>query len=91
VAAEKGNAWAQFELGNCYIRGAGVEKSVKEALKWWVIATEKGYFADKWRLNRIDRSRMIELMSEEEDVLQESLEDLRKLKEPELSKRTLYY
>jgi len=34
-AAEQGDADAQFELGQCYANGRGVEKDAKEAVAWY--------------------------------------------------------
>ena len=33
--AEQGNAEAQFKLGDCYERGAGVKQDSAEAVKWF--------------------------------------------------------
>lgn len=41
-AAEKGNAWAQLQLGQCYENGSGIEKDRKEAVKWYRKAAEQG-------------------------------------------------
>ena len=41
-AAEKGNAWAQLQLGQCYESGSGIEKDPKEAVKWYRKAAEQG-------------------------------------------------
>ena len=41
-AAEKGNAWAQLQLGQCYEKGRGIEKNPKEAAKWYRKAAEQG-------------------------------------------------
>jgi len=43
--AESGDAASQFDLGDRYIQGQGVEKNVAEGLKWWRKAAEQG-FAD---------------------------------------------
>lgn len=40
--AEKGNADAQFELGDCYLYGDCVEKNEAEAVKWFTKAAEQG-------------------------------------------------
>ena len=42
LAAKKGNADAQFHLGDCYARGTGVEWNWEEAVKWFTLAAEKG-------------------------------------------------
>jgi len=41
-AAEQGNAKAQFELGNRYANGEGVNKDETKALEWWKKAAEQG-------------------------------------------------
>ena len=41
-AAERGDAWAQYNLGVCYINGDGVEQDGKEAVKWFRKAAEQG-------------------------------------------------
>ena len=43
IAAEKGNAKAQFLLGACYYNGKGVERDVDEAVRWTRKAAEQGY------------------------------------------------
>jgi clan AA aspartic protease (TIGR02281 family) len=40
--AERGDAKAQFNLGVSYRDGAGVEKNLTEAAKWWSKAAEQG-------------------------------------------------
>lgn len=42
LAADKGNAKAQNNLGLCIINGNGVEKSIQEAVKWFRMAAEQG-------------------------------------------------
>ena len=42
VAAEKGDAQAQFNLGVMYYQGKGVKQNFKEALKWFQKAAEQG-------------------------------------------------
>ena len=42
LAAEQGDADAQYNLGNAYKRGEGVEQNMEEAVKWWRLAAEKG-------------------------------------------------
>ena len=43
VLAEQGDAEAQYLLGGMYDEGYGVNKSDKEALKWWLMAAEQGH------------------------------------------------
>ena len=42
LAAEQGDAVAQYNLGNCYLYGEGVEKNYEEAVKWYRLAAEQG-------------------------------------------------
>ena len=41
--AQKGDAEAQYSLGNCYFYGFGVAKDQHEAVKWLRKAAEQGY------------------------------------------------
>jgi uncharacterized protein len=41
--AEKGDAVAQFNLGQSYMQGEGVQKDPAEAVKWWREAAEQGF------------------------------------------------
>ena len=41
--AEQGNADAQFNLGECYYFGYGVEQSYEEAVKWYRKAANQGH------------------------------------------------
>ena len=41
--AEKGDAVAQFSLGNCYENGNGVAKNLDEAANWWRKAADQGH------------------------------------------------
>ena len=42
-AGDLGNVEALFKLGDCYEKGLGVEKDLKEAVKWYRMAAEQGY------------------------------------------------
>eukprot|EP00002_Diphylleia_rotans_P003583 TRINITY_DN12472_c0_g1_i1.p1 TRINITY_DN12472_c0_g1~~TRINITY_DN12472_c0_g1_i1.p1 ORF type:complete len:1023 (-),score=182.06 TRINITY_DN12472_c0_g1_i1:133-3201(-) len=42
-ACELGDAAAQCNLGYCYYYGLGVEKSLKEAVKWYKLAASQNY------------------------------------------------
>jgi TPR repeat protein len=42
LAAQKGDAEAQFELGRAYYEGEGVAQDYKQAVKWWKKAAEQG-------------------------------------------------
>ena len=48
--AEQGNAEAQFKLGDCYERGAGVKQDSAEAVKWFRKAAEQGNAEAQTRL-----------------------------------------
>lgn len=41
-AAEKGHAWAYFNLGKCYYYGKGVKQSYQEAIKYFTLASDAG-------------------------------------------------
>lgn len=41
-AAERGEEWAQANLGGCYLRGIGMEKDAAEAVKWYRKAADQG-------------------------------------------------
>ena len=41
-AAKLGNASAQYNLGNCYYNGEGVDKDYKQAVFWYTKAAEQG-------------------------------------------------
>lgn len=42
TAAEKGDAFAEYSLGNCYYLGRGVTKDMSTAITWWRRAAEHG-------------------------------------------------
>lgn len=41
-SAEKGHAGAQYEIGEAYYYGEGVEKDYEEAVRWYKLAAENG-------------------------------------------------
>ena len=43
LAADQGNAGAQFNLGRMYRNGQGVKKDDVEAAKWWQLAAEQDF------------------------------------------------
>jgi len=49
-AAERGDAEAQFYLGEAYEVGDGVEQSDVDAVKWWKLAAEQGHGAAQYQL-----------------------------------------
>lgn len=42
-AAEQGNMKGQYEWGDCYYNGWGVDKNEEEAVRWYRKAAEQGY------------------------------------------------
>ncbi|MDY2735372.1 tetratricopeptide repeat protein, partial [Intestinibacter sp.] len=52
-AAEKGNAWAQDNLGSFYEYGKGVEKDINKAIEWYTKAASKGNKHANTRLSRL--------------------------------------
>jgi len=51
--AEAGNANAQYNLGLCYYKGAGVTKDEKEAVNWWTKAAKQGDSRAKQELKKL--------------------------------------
>ena len=43
MAAEQGDANAQFNLGVMYDNGEGVSEDDVEAVRWWRLAAEQGH------------------------------------------------
>ena len=50
IAAEKGDAQAQYQLGECYRAGEGVDVDFVEAAKWYRLACEQGHQCAAYRL-----------------------------------------
>ena len=50
LAAEQGNAEAQFYLGTCYYKGEGVEQNYSEAVKWFRKAADQGVASAQYLL-----------------------------------------
>lgn len=42
TAAEQGDAQAQFQLGQCYEKGLGIDIDSAEAVKWYTKAADQG-------------------------------------------------
>ena len=42
IRAEGGDASAQYELGECYLKGDGIKKNGKNAIKWLTLAADNG-------------------------------------------------
>ena len=54
IAAQRGHAGAQCQLGNCYYYGiGGLERDVQEAAKLWRKAAEQGHADAKKRLDQL--------------------------------------
>lgn len=49
-AAEQGDAYCQYHIGDMYRRGKGVPQEKAEALKWLRQAAERGYDEARWAL-----------------------------------------
>jgi len=49
-AAERGNEWAQHELGTRYRHGRGVPQDYAEAVKWYRFAAERGNVSAQYNL-----------------------------------------
>ena len=56
LAAEQGNAEAQFDLGNCYCKGEGVEQDKAEAVKWYRKAAEQDFDLAITALERLEEN-----------------------------------
>ena len=62
MAAEKGHAKSQNNLGNRYLHGEGVEKNYEEAVKWYKLAAEQGEMYAQYNLaNRYYRGQGVQL------------------------------
>ncbi|MBR4075711.1 MAG: sel1 repeat family protein, partial [Lentisphaeria bacterium] len=49
-AAERGNARAQYNLGQCYEQGKGVPVDQAEAVKWYQKAAEQGNASAQYKM-----------------------------------------
>lgn len=52
IKAEQGYMVAQFNLGECYFNGHGVEKNLEQAVSWFRKAAEQGYPAAQYWLGK---------------------------------------
>ena len=66
MAAEQGNAVAQFNLGRCYAHGEGVNEDMTEAVKWFRAAAEQGDENAKVLLEEIESEEIIRQEDSEE-------------------------
>ena len=55
LAADQGNAVAQYNLGICYEFGKGVAKDLDEAIRLYRLAAEQGHENAKKALRRLGR------------------------------------
>ena len=53
LAAERGNAFAQTQLGRIYQSGEGVERDCEEAARWFSLAADQGSPAARFALGRM--------------------------------------
>lgn len=53
--AQKGEAWAQFFLGNSYLNGKGVTKNDAEAVNWYRLAATQGNASAQFNLGLMYR------------------------------------
>lgn len=49
-AARRGHMYAQFDLGNLYANGLGVDQSDEEAARWFAMAAEQGHMDAQYNL-----------------------------------------
>lgn len=54
-AADRGNARAQYRLGQMYERGRGVSPDTQTALRWYGLAAQKGHAQSMRGLQRVYR------------------------------------
>jgi len=60
LAAEQGDMYAQYYLGQMYQKGLGVERNDAEAAKWYRIAARKGDRGAKASLEALELSMLSE-------------------------------
>lgn len=51
--AEKGNAYAQYSLGNSYLRGNEVKVDIQQAIKWFEAAAKQDHSKSEYKLGYI--------------------------------------
>lgn len=56
IAAKKGSAYAQGELGNCYKLGIGVTQNFEKAIYWTKLGVKNGDAKAAWRLGNLYES-----------------------------------
>ncbi len=66
IAADQGNADAQYNLGVLYYKGYGVEQNYEEAMKWYLKAANQGYASAQYAIGRLyEKSQGVEQNYEE--------------------------
>ena len=58
-AAEKGHVDAQYELGNCYAMGTGVEQNAGKAVHWFEKAAAQKHTDAQWKLADLLREEQV--------------------------------
>jgi len=58
--AEQGDAAAQYNLGNMYVKGAGVPQDDAEAVKWYRLAAEQDSSTSSKAVTRFSRRSVLE-------------------------------
>jgi TPR repeat protein len=55
LAADRGHANAQYNLGVCYANGTGVTKDEREAIHWYRLAADQGSEDARRAIEKIGR------------------------------------
>jgi FOG: TPR repeat, SEL1 subfamily len=58
LAAEQGDAKAQYNLGWCYYNGQGVTKNYKETVKWYTLAAQQGDAGAQFYLQKLTKKEL---------------------------------
>ena len=69
LSADQGYTNAEYELGRCYEKGAGVPKDIVEARVWYVEAATKGMTKAQSALMRLSR---IQVLGDDDTLLHEA-------------------
>ena len=56
IAAQKGDAEAQYRLGTMHLRGQGIEKNEEQAVVWFQKAAEQGNVNAQYTLSQMYRT-----------------------------------
>lgn len=68
MLADEGNAKAEYNLGQMYIGGDGVQQDVGEAQKWYRRSAEHGFVEAQYTLGALHFRRIAALQSHEEAI-----------------------